>query len=359
MRWRSHFIRNLRGLEQFEAFLVAAVATILGYRLFLELTGYPQVGTSTIHIAHAELGGLLMASSIVIRMIFLSKRTETLASIVGGAGFGLFIDEVGKFITEDNNYFFQPAVSLIYVTIIAFYLGVRYVFNSARISQMEYMVNAIREMRDIPGGRLQQNEQQEILYYLGRCEQSDPLVQELEKLVGAIYAAPSESPGLYARWKRRLYRWYRHVAHSRWFAPVIMAFFILQFIGAVSVMLTLMFDPSEIIAQLQGFTIADWAILASNVVSAVFIALGVFRLRGDHLGAFLMFERSVLVSIFVGQLFLFYKNEFGALSGLVFDLLLYMGLHFIIERERDEVFERQLTEMAPAAAAVPAAAAQA
>jgi len=351
LRLRSHFIRNLRGLAQFETFLVTAVATILGYRLFLDLTGYPQVGTSTLHIAHAELGGLLMASSIVIRMIFLSKRTETFASIIGGAGFGLFIDEVGKFITQDNNYFYQPAVALIYVTIVAFYLGVRYIFNSAGISEMEYMVNAIREMRNIPGGQLQENEQQEILYYLGRCDQNSRTVKRLEELVTSLSAEPTEAPGFYVRWKKRLFRWYRHVAHSRYFTPVITAFFILQFIGAVSVMLTLMFDPGQISEQLQLFTTADWAILASNVVSAIFIALGVFMLRRDHLGALQMFERSVLVSIFVGQLFLFYKDEFGGLYGLVVDLLLYMGLHFLIERERDEVFERTLMDMAPAAQA--------
>lgn len=347
LRLRSHFIRNLRGLTQFEAFLVTAVATILGYRLFLELTGYPQVGTSSLHIAHAELGGLLMAASIVVRMVFLSKRIETFSSIIGGAGFGLFIDEVGKFVTQDNNYFYQPSVAMMYVTIVALYLGVRYIFTSAGISEMEYMVNAIREMRDIPGDRLQENEQQEILYYLGRCNQEGPVVQHLEELVRSVYAAPTEAPGVYARWRKRLYRWYRHVAHSRYFTPVITAFFILQFIGAVSVMLTLMFDPGKISEQLQGFTATDWAILMSNMVTAVFIALGVLLLRRDHLRAFLMFERSVLVSIFVGQLFLFYKDEFGALSGLIFDLLLYMGLHFLIERERDEVFERTLMEMAP------------
>ncbi|MBE3067495.1 MAG: hypothetical protein IMZ73_08740, partial [Chloroflexi bacterium] len=116
-------------------------------------------------------------------------------------------------------------------------------------------------------------------------------------------------------------------------------------VGSLSVMLTLMFDPGEVIDQLRLFTFADWAILGSNVIAATFIAWGILLLRRDHLRAFIMFERSVLVSIFVGQLFLFYKDELGALSGLVFDLLLYLALRFIVDREQDEVIEHAIEDV--------------
>jgi hypothetical protein len=41
------------------------------------------------------------------------------AAIVGGVGF--FIDELGKFITEDNNYFYNPAAALIYLIFIGLF----------------------------------------------------------------------------------------------------------------------------------------------------------------------------------------------------------------------------------------------
>jgi hypothetical protein len=336
---RRFFIRNLRGLGYFEVFMVTAVASILGIRLFLELTGFPQVGGSTLHIAHAVWGGLLMAGSIVMLLIFLGKGTETLAAMAGGAGFGLFIDEVGKFVTQSNDYFFQPSVALIYVTLVAFYLLVRYVFVSASISELEYLVNAIREMQHIPGGRLMENERREVLYYLEQGDQQNPLIKDLEKLLGSTYAAPGE-PSLYRRWKSRVYRRYKSIAHSRWFTVLVVVFFVIELLGGISNMIAFMFSPAGLSEQVRQLTFSDWAILGSNVVSGIFIAWGLAILYHNRLRAYLMFERSVLVAIFIGQLFLFYKDELGALGGLVFNLVLYVGLHFLIERERDEMFEQ-------------------
>ncbi len=46
------WIRDLSSPYLTELWLVSAVVTILGVRLYLELTGYPQVGGATLHIAH-------------------------------------------------------------------------------------------------------------------------------------------------------------------------------------------------------------------------------------------------------------------------------------------------------------------
>jgi len=124
MQGNSTFIRNYDAIYHAEVFLVCAVASVLGIRLFLHLTGYPQIGNSTLHIAHLLWGGMGMLIAIIMLISFIGRRIELWASILGGVGFGTFIDEVGKFVTQDNDYFFEPAVSIMYIVFILIVLAI-------------------------------------------------------------------------------------------------------------------------------------------------------------------------------------------------------------------------------------------
>ena len=48
------------------------------------------------------------------------------SAIIGGFGWGWFIDEIGKYVTRDNNYWYQPAVIYIYFSFILLYLIYRF-----------------------------------------------------------------------------------------------------------------------------------------------------------------------------------------------------------------------------------------
>ena len=95
--------------------LVSFATSVTVTRLFLSLTGYPQIGKGELHIAHVLWGGLLLYVGALIPLLFSNKGVYTFASILTGIGIGLFIDEVGKFITQSNNYFFPLAAPIIYV----------------------------------------------------------------------------------------------------------------------------------------------------------------------------------------------------------------------------------------------------
>lgn len=106
--------------------LIAFAVTVIVTRLFLELTGYPQLGNSVLHIAHAFWGGLLLIIAFMLPIAYANRWAIQISALLGGVGIGLFIDEVGKFITQTNDYFFPPAMPLIYgfillITLVYFY----------------------------------------------------------------------------------------------------------------------------------------------------------------------------------------------------------------------------------------------
>jgi hypothetical protein len=94
--------------------LVAFGATVIFTRVFLEVTGFPQLGNSVLHIAHALWGGLFLFIAVLLPLVWTNRWIIRASALLSGIGIGLFIDEVGKFITQTNDYFFPPALSIIY-----------------------------------------------------------------------------------------------------------------------------------------------------------------------------------------------------------------------------------------------------
>jgi hypothetical protein len=95
--------------------LISFAASVTLTRLFLSLTGYPQIGGGELHIAHVLWGGLLLYVAALLPLMFANRRIYTASAILAGTGVGLFIDEVGKFITQQNDYFYPIAASIIYI----------------------------------------------------------------------------------------------------------------------------------------------------------------------------------------------------------------------------------------------------
>jgi len=82
----------------------------------------------------------------------------------------------------------------------------------------------------------------------------------------------------------------------------------------------------------------------SSALSGVFVFLGVYYLRKSRLVAFRMFEWSVLVSILLTYVFIFYKEQFAALAGLSFNLLILIGLRIMIRREQANALAKEVFE---------------
>ncbi len=117
------------GAERYLMFtLVSFAASVILMRLFLELSGYPQVGGGELHIAHVLWGGMLLFVASLLPLLFANHWVFTAGALLAGIGIGLFIDEVGKFITQHNDYFYPAAAPIIYaffLLTVLLYLQVR------------------------------------------------------------------------------------------------------------------------------------------------------------------------------------------------------------------------------------------
>jgi len=102
--------------------IVSFVVAVVGTRWFLQATGYPQVGGGELHIAHMLWGGLLLVVAALVSLVVAAGWAAPVTAILAGAGTGLFIDEVGKFITASNDYFYPLAAPLIYGLLLALVL---------------------------------------------------------------------------------------------------------------------------------------------------------------------------------------------------------------------------------------------
>jgi hypothetical protein len=155
---RAHVLRTTRvpraRRDYYLTWLAVAFGvTVVATRLYLSLTGYPQIGGGTIHLAHAVWGGLLLIVSALWVLSWSHRGALTTSAVLAGVGSGLFIDEIGKFITRDNDYFFPLAAPIIYVTGIAL-VALVLVVNRRALTPDEHAAAALERFADALGAGL-------------------------------------------------------------------------------------------------------------------------------------------------------------------------------------------------------------
>jgi hypothetical protein len=127
-------------------FCFAASVTLT--RLFLSLSGYPQLGGGELHIAHVLWGGLLLYIGALLPLIFSNRGIYSIGSILAGIGVGLFIDEVGKFITQSNNYFYPIAAPIIYIFFLLSIIILLHIRRSVYAPRHTELTRALNELNE-------------------------------------------------------------------------------------------------------------------------------------------------------------------------------------------------------------------
>ena len=329
----SIYVRNIDAGDYLENFLIASVCSVLAIRFYLYITGYPQIGIGHFHIAHMLWGGLLMMIAIFLLLCFLAKPTFQLAAVLGGIGFGTFIDELGKFITRDNNYFYQPTVMILYIIFILLFLIVKAIDNETKLTRKEYLMNALEMMKEVVLRDLDKEEKKRIRDFIRQSDHNDPVVKAIRHLLADIDAVMPQQPSIFTRIRNSMSELYQRYVSKRWFYRTIIGLFVLSSI--INVYEATKYIPYFLNPQLSTYlSISQWGQLLFSWLSGAFVLLGIYFFRSSRLMAYELFKRSILISIFFTQVFIFYQEQFSSLIGLSADILILVTIDYIISQEK-------------------------
>jgi hypothetical protein len=321
-----------------ETLLISGIATILVIRTQLWLTNYPQLGGRGLHIAHLLWGGLFMLLAIGLLLTFLGRRVRRAAAVIGGIGFGFFIDELGKFVTEDNNYFYRPAAALIYLIFVGLFMLTRALQRRA-LEEPDEVANAVDLLGEATRHDLDQTERRQALALLERADPADPLVAPLRSLFERLPAVPPDPPGAAARavtaGRRLAGRFAAWTGFATCVTWLLGGWALLSVAGVLQLVFSVAAElggahPGYVSDRVGDLEFANVASLASAFVSALLVARGALQLRdGQRAAAYVAFERALLVAIFVTQVFAFFESQFAAVFGLAVDLVLLAALRSV------------------------------
>ena len=165
--------------------LISFGFSVGGTRLFLEITGFPQLGSGEIHIAHVLWGGLFLFVASLTPLILVNRWGLRLSSLLAGFGIGLFIDEVGKFITQTNDYFYPAAAPIVYVFFLMTVLLFAQIRSNRKSSTRTEMYHILEDFEEVLDHDLSVDEYKDLadrLVQLIEKEEDPPLVDLAKKL---------------------------------------------------------------------------------------------------------------------------------------------------------------------------------
>ncbi|MAG15954.1 hypothetical protein CMO88_02740 [Candidatus Woesearchaeota archaeon] len=319
-------IRNEEAEELIENFLVAAVVSVLAIRFYLNLTGFPTLGGELLHFAHMLWGGLFMLISIFVLLIFLNRFTLRFAAVLGGIGFGTFIDELGKFITHDNNYFFQPTIAIIYLIFVLIYMLSQSINRLKKLTKQEYLINAMEFTKEAVYNDLDGHGKKRALELLKEANQKDPLVKAVRSVLDKVDLVPVKEPGLISKTHHIFHKLYRKLIKQKMFSTAIISFFVIYSLATLAYTMRFSFSTPSFISLGH---------LASSTLASGFIIIGLLKIKKSRTNAYKMFKRAVLVAIFLTNFFTFYQQQLTALLGFAGNILILLTLRYMISEEEE------------------------
>ena len=307
--------RDPSATSHLAGFVVSAVVTVLLTRAFLAAAGYPTIGSGGLHVAHVLWGGLLMALAFVVLLSFAGPVARPVGALLGGVGFGLFVDEIGKFVTTDNDYFYGPTASLIYAVVVTLVVVSEALHGRLPHDPREHLAGAVDQaVAGVAGGFTPRARAaaRELVERAGDV----PGAREARSLVDAVADDPRELPNPINAVGAAVVRVSRRLVTARWVPWITVAVLVASLAGSVGMGLAAWWGG----ADQPGWVVVG--LLLSAVAATGLASWGLVVVRRDRREGYLRFRWAVLVSLLVVQVFVFRLREWSAVAGLFVELVI-------------------------------------
>ena len=191
------------------------------------------------------------------------------ACILAGLGWGQYIDELGKYMSRDNNYLFRPAIILIYISFVLLFLI--YYFVHTRLQPRHTQISVFNSL-------------------LSKLSTFKPLFLILS--IYSIYYAFDKTVDLYTIFS----------SSSR--------------LNAIYSL----YQNYDFLSKGDNYLI--FIKIISDLISTILILLGwFFYLTRRKISGLKLFRFSLLVNIFIGAVVKFYFEQFSAVFSLLASIL--------------------------------------
>ena len=281
-------------------------------------------------------------------LIYANRWVYRLGAILAGVGVGLFMDEVGKFITQNNDYFYPPAASIIYVfflLVVIFYMEVRRPNRRDARSELYRVLDTFEEVLDRDLDGVERAELEDRLHYIVQNAEHYEFSNLAEELLQFIQSKHIPIVQREQSWFARLLESLRSF-EERWLTRGRMRVILLGGLGALGIWalrdLTLLLLETEsykyliqvLVDQIThgrvtGTTSLAWLTAEIALKAALGLALlsgiGFFLVKREEQGIRLIFF-VLLLFLTVVNLLEFYFEQFSTIVPAIVQLLLLLLL---------------------------------
>lgn len=327
--------------------LISFAGSVILTRLYLSIFNYPTIGGESFHIAHVLWGGLLLFAAVLLPLIFTNRWIYPLSAFLAGTGVGFFIDEVGKFITTTNDYFFQPAATIIYAFFLLTVLIFLQVKKPRRHDSRTELFHALDVLEEFLDNDLDKDEYEDVIERLEKIskETSHPDRAELARSMLIFFKSrhlkiEEDKPSLYELAEAKIQTFERKFIKQRIFKTLItisVALLGFSAIGNIAILLNVAISDEyfqEILKELlseQAITgtylvLFITRLFLESVVGILFFIATYFWILQRDRRAIMFTLLGLLVSLTTINLLAFYFDQFRAVIGSLIELFILLAV---------------------------------